>query len=380
MQPFEPAAKALSADWDIPLDPDRVRLWSRNLGQSVVAVRDAEVLDYQRGQRPPCPPNAVALMVIGMDGGTYQGLEKSIGKEIGGDVEKKTEQDTGNSIAKSNANDIAQDAEKCVVKDNANDNANDNDTNDNANDSQPSRWRGNKVLTVSSYLPGDGKAPEHGGRRPRKLVTTLLATAQGAKQFGPMARVEAERRGLRQAAVVIALGDGGNWIDPLLETHFRVDARIIDWWHATEHLWDCAKAIHGPGTPAAAHTAEYLEALLWDGKVDRVIEHLSAQSQQLGPPLKSDTASNPRRILANNVGYFTKHQNQMQYPDYRSRGWPIGSGDTEAGVKQFNKRIKGTEQFWSTEGVEAVMALRGLWLSQDDRWDSYWANRRAYVN
>ena len=84
--------------------------------------------------------------------------------------------------------------------------------------------------------------------------------------------------------------------------------------------------------------------------------------------------------LANNVAYFTTHQEHMNYPEYRRRGWPIGSGETEAAVKQFNKRVKGTEQFWSAAGVEAILALRGLWLSQDSRWERYWENRPAHVN
>jgi hypothetical protein len=325
-QGFEPATRALNADWGLEeaLHPEQVRRWAEALGRSAVAQRDAEVRDYERGQRPASPPNGVPLLVIGMDGGRYQGREK--------------DPDTG------------------------------------------SRWREEKVLTVSSYLPGDGKDPEEGGRRPKKLVTTHMATAQSVKEFGPLARVEAERRGLRQAEEVIALGDGGNWIDPLLLAFFHVLARIIDWFHAAEHLWDCAKAVHGAGTPQAAQWAERLEALLWDGQVQRVIAELSGAAQRLGPPLPGDTAANPRKVLANNVDYFTEHQKHMNYPEYRQRGWPIGSGETEAAVKQFNKRIKGTEQFWSTEGVEAILALRALWLSQDERWESYWANRCAYVN
>jgi Cu/Ag efflux protein CusF len=57
------------------------------------------------------------------------------------------------------------------------------------------------------------------------------------------------------------------------------------------------------------------------------------------------------RVDAENVviGYFTRHQQHMNYPEYRRKGWPIGSGVTEAAVKQCNKREKGTEQF-STEG------------------------------
>lgn len=325
-QGLGPAARALSEDWatDQPLHSEQVRRWAEALGESVVTRRDAEVDEYRRGQRPACPPNAVPLLVIGMDGGRYQGREK--------------------------------DAET------------------------DSRWREEKVLTVSSYLPGDGKPQDQGGRAPQKLVTTHVATARSVKEFGPLARVEAERRGLRQAEQVIAMGDGGNWIDPLLAALFNVLARIIDWFHASEHLWDCAKAVHGAGTPQAARWAEHLEALLWDGQVQRVIAELSAQAQELGPPAEGDSAGSPRKVLAVNVAYFTTHEGHMNYPEYRRRGWPIGSGETEAAVKQFNKRIKGTEQFWSAEGVEAILALRGLWLSQDNRWQRYWENRCAYVN
>ena len=60
--------------------------------------------------------------------------------------------------------------------------------------------------------------------------------------------------------------------------------------------------------------------------------------------------------------------------------WPIGSGPTEAAVKQFNKRIKGTEQFWNPQGAEAIMALRALWRSEDGRWDRYWLSRPAHSN
>ena len=86
-------------------------------------------------------------------------------------------------------------------------------------------------------------------------------------------------------------------------------------------------------------------------------------------------------MLANHVGYFTRHAGHTDDPAYRARGWPIASGDTEAAVKQFNKRVKGSERFWSDDGVGTVLALRSLWLSQDGRWDRYWANRPpAYVN
>lgn len=320
VQSFERAAKALERDWGLEqLEGKQVQRWGEAIGQAVQRQRDAEVLAYQRGQRPAAPANEPRLLVIGMDGGRWQGRHKDA---------------------------VTQ-----------------------------SRWREEKVLSVSSYIPGDGR-----DRKPQLLVTTCVATAADAVSFGKLARVEAERRGLRQAAVVLGMGDGGNWLDPTFDREFRLTARIIDWCHGSEHLWDCAKVVHGPQTAEAAMMGERLEALLWDGHVQRVIEALEAESQRLGEPQERDGPAHPRRVLKQNVGYFRRHKEHMNYPLYRSRGWPIGSGVTEAAVKQFNKRIKGTEQFWEESGVEAIMCLRALWVSQDDRWDRYWNNRPAYVN
>ncbi len=83
-------------------------------------------------------------------------------------------------------------------------------------------------------------------------------------------------------------------------------------------------------------------------------------------------------MLAQNVGYFTRYQEHMRYPEYRAKGWPIGSRVSEATVKQFNKRVKGTEQFWREKNVEPVLMLRASWIRRDDRWDTYCANRPAY--
>src|SRR5271156_431690 len=77
-QGFEPAARALSEDGgtDEPMHHEQVRRWAEALGGSVVAQREAEAEAYERGQQPAYPPNAVPLLVIGMDGGRYQSREK----------------------------------------------------------------------------------------------------------------------------------------------------------------------------------------------------------------------------------------------------------------------------------------------------------------
>ena len=316
---FEESARSLNKDWKTELDGKQVQRWSQALGQAMVRQRDRQVQAQREGHHEAGPPNSPSLLVIGVDGGRWQSMHK--------------DEKTG------------------------------------------SAWREDKVASVTSYIPGDG-TEEH---PPQRLTTTHVATVADAEAFGGMVRVEAERRGYREATVAIGMGDGGNWIDPLFEREFRLEARIIDWCHASEHLWTTAKAIHGPQTPQASVLGEQWEAWLWDGKVGKVIEAMKEQLARLGEPQASDGPEHPRRVVKQNVGYFTNHQEHMRYPEYRARGWPIGSGVTEAAVKQFNKRVKGTEQHWDEPGIEPILSLRAAWTSQDARWDRYWANRPAYV-
>src|SRR5439155_23939309 len=126
-------------------------------------------------------------------------------------------------------------------------------------------------------------------------------------EFDAMCRLEAERRGLRQAEQVIALADAGNWIDPLLERQFHSYVRIIDWRHAQEHLYDCAKAAttgnSGEDSPARLAMAKRLETLLWNGRVKKVIEILTEHSKRAVAPTEQDGPDQPRRVVHPNVGY-----------------------------------------------------------------------------
>ena len=315
---FDQAALALNEDGSTQLDGKQIQRWSEAIGDVVRSVRDAEVRGHEQGQRPASVPNPPALLVIGMDGGRVQTREKQ--GENG------------------------------------------------------SRWREDKVAAITSYLPGDGTA-EH---RPEPLVTTYVATMDKTEGFGKLVHVEAERRGLRQAQTVLVMGDGGNWIDPLSTRERLHDQRIVDYYHAAEHLYEAARAALGKDASESLVLAEQLKDYLWEGRVDQVIAILKTHADRLGPPQESDGPDHPRRILAHNVGYFEMHWRHMDDATYRAKGWPIGSGVTESAVKQFNKRVKGTEPFWSLPGVESILALRALWLSQDGRWERYWNTRPAY--
>ncbi len=310
----------LNQDWRTELDGKQVQRWSERMGDRLVAARQQEIRQAQCGVLPDGPPNAPTLLVIGMDGGRVHTRDK---------------------------------------------------------DSQTqSRWHEDKVASFTSYLPGDGK-----DRKPKALVSTYVATMQDAKGFGPMVKLEGHRRGLSRAATVLNISDGGNWIDPLAAQFKLADYRIIDYYHAVEHVHAMADALQGKDTPPAKALGRELESLLWEGQVDQILHRVAQETgvEEVERAQPEDTAQTPQHIIRRERGYFEKHREHMHYDVYRRKGWPIGSGNTEAGVKTFNKRVKGTEQRWLLPGVEAILALRAAWKSQDGRWERQWANRPAYI-
>ena len=76
-------------------------------------------------------------------------------------------------------------------------------------------------------------------------MTTYVATMERTEAFGRVLRVEAERRGMQRAGTVLVMGDGGNWIDPLSQRECLYDQRIVDYYHAVEHLYEAAWAAPG---------------------------------------------------------------------------------------------------------------------------------------
>ena len=65
----------------------------------------------------------------------------------------------------------------------------------------------------------------------------------------------------------------------------------------------------------------------------------------------------------------------MNDPVYRRLGLPITSSHIESTVKQFSRRVKGSEKFWTKPGGEA---LRQLWADQlcdTASLDSFWLRR-----
>ena len=77
------------------------------------------------------------------------------------------------------------------------------------------------------------------------------------------------------------------------------------------------------------------------------------------------------------MAYVERNRERMDYPRYRRMGLPVSSAPVESLIKQINHRVKGSEQFWNSGGLEAVLQVRAAYLSQDGRAEEFHERRRA---
>jgi len=67
----------------------------------------------------------------------------------------------------------------------------------------------------------------------------------------------------------------------------------------------------------------------------------------------------------------------MNYPEDRRPGLPLTSSHLESTVKQINRRVKGTEKFWSQSTSEVVLQLRADYLSDSAPLEAFWLRHQA---
>jgi hypothetical protein len=122
--------------------------------------------------------------------------------------------------------------------------------------------------------------------------------------FGWYLWLAACRWGLRGAAEVVYLGDGAAWIRNEQARHFPRAIFIIDWYHASEHVWDCGQALFGKGTAMARQWVQERLSLLWNGQTRGLLENLQAQ--------RRGHRGGKRKALDDLIRYLSTHEEQMR--------------------------------------------------------------------
>lgn len=197
--------------------------------------------------------------------------------------------------------------------------------------------------------------------------TTFTGAIEDAATFGKRIYAEAVRRGLYHAKRVIVLGDGAEWVKNLAQTQFPMAIRIVDFYHAKEHVAQLCKALFQKQGLVDQQRERWWD-LLAQGNIEGIIEEARGH-------LPRDPAAN--KDARREIEYLDKNKDQMRYASYREQGLFIGSGVIEAGCKNvIGKRLKQSGMKWTVRGANSIIALRCATLSQT-RFTDYWDQRAA---
>lgn len=238
-------------------------------------------------------------------------------------------------------------------------------------------WRENKIGVV--VRAARGHYDETGKYHPsEELLKTYVASTDTIEVFGRMLHLEGERRGLEAAREVVFVSDNGHGLPEMRRREFPKAQAITDFYHTTERLYECATVLCGEGPAKEKKRKRFWHGLkdrLWRGQVEKLIPLLTKGACALAPrpaQLSALCAQPAALTLWTHVFYLEKNKETMDYPTYRAKGWPIGSGTIESACGQFGNRFKHTRMRWTKRIANAGHQVKAAILSEDGRWQRRW--------
>ena len=99
-----------------------------------------------------------------------------------------------------------------------------------------------------------------------------------------------------------------------------------------------------------------------DDAIDEIERILTKEFKR--PKRKNRISAANAEILRSHLTYIDNNKQYTRYATLRKKGIPTGSGATKGACKSLIMiRTKGCGQRWHSRGVNAVLALRGLYMS-----------------
>ncbi len=362
---FPQGSRDLKELAELNVSPERVRRATERIGKERVAERDAQAAAYEALPIParrsvPADQPTPAVACVQMDGGRLQYLDRA--------EPQRNEDDTFWREMKvgclwSMTSDVFTE-DPCPRLP--------------ASFVDPERMQ-RMVREIKGFSGPEGSAEdveeeridERAGR-PRPLARSVVASRHGVETFGKLLASEAHQRRFVAAPrkAFVADGSDSNW--GVWRRHFSDYVPILDFIHALTYVYAAALAGHAlkEGWRAYRQWAQWV----WSGQVDRVIAALEVRQHELGEPTKETSKTAPSAIVARSLGYLRNQRSRMNYSEYRKQGLPMTSTYVESTVKQINRRMKGTEKFWSN-GVESMLTLVADHLSDTPTLPRFWRNR-----
>jgi hypothetical protein len=183
---------------------------------------------------------------------------------------------------------------------------------------------------------------------------------------GKLMRREASRIRFDLADERVGNVDGSPWIVNQIERQsLPLDELGLDFYHLSENVHKARREIYGEEDEIGKEwAASILHRFKHEGYEPTWQKLLSWRLR---------LRSKAKKVADWLLHYVGERREMIKYPEFRSRGWQIGSGPTEATCKTLTARLKGSGMRWDPDNAEALMALEAL--SQSDQWEDYWRSQ-----
>ncbi len=212
-------------------------------------------------------------------------------------------------------------------------------------------FKAGTVFDITTRLENDQETGEP-VERVHAANVGYTAVLGRVETFKPALWALAVAHDVPRAARSSITADGAIWIWNLAPDYFPDSVQIVDWYHAVEHLAKAAHALYPDDADRSLQWYCQMQTPLFRGEIWKIVKAL-------------DQAE-----LEDHANYFRNHQRRMQYQQFRTDGYPIGSGTVESGIKQYKARLTGAGMRWSRSGAERMLVLRSAVLG--DNFDQLW--------
>lgn len=193
----------------------------------------------------------------------------------------------------------------------------------------------------------------------------VAVTHLNHRAAGRLMRREADRLDFRHAQERVANVDGAPWIREQLQYHLaELDGLGLDFYHLGENVHRARRAVFGE---------EAVEGKAWADTVMHQFKHEGydvAWERLVQWRAKLGRSPSKRKAADRLLNYVAERRGMIRYPEFRDKGWQIGSGPTESQCKLTVGRLKGRSRRWDRPNAAAVAALDSL--ERSGQWHLYW--------
>jgi hypothetical protein len=160
--------------------------------------------------------------------------------------------------------------------------------------------------------------------------------------------------------------DGSPWIrNQIQRQSLPLDALGLDFFHLSENVHKARREIYGD---------EGESGKKWAGDLLHVFKHEGYEpAWQRLLEWRVGLRCRQREAADRLLNYVSERREMINYPEFQSNGWQIGSGPTEATCKTLTARLKGSGMRRDADNAEAIMAVEAL--TQSGQWDFYWRSQ-----